>query len=192
MVARVEEMAGVIQVGERIEEEQLTVLPLSWRRDQGIGEVGVLKEEVWEAVDTELAACCVTSPTMALSDAYEAMSDDLTRMLEAIRLPHDCAGVAVGAGGRMVGLEILGCASLWRRHQARILRSFGLDALRARKPKRRPRRETAERLIRHLKDLPDTTVPSPGLGTQHRMRGRHLTASALEVEGRIYHLSVIA
>ena len=146
---------------------------------------------VWDDVHEDLVAHEAVSETSALADAYGKVSESLEEMLKDIELPDDCTGVAVAVGGKLVGLELLGSASLWKRHEARILRSFAFDALGAHKPKRRAGRATVAKMIRQIAALQDETAPSPGGGTQHRLEGENLIASSVEAGGHIYHLSAM-
>ena len=147
--------------------------------------------QVWDDVHEDLVTHEAFSATSALADAYGKVSKTLTGMLKEIKLPDDCVGVAVAVGGKLVGLEMLGSISLWKRHEQRILRSFAFDAIGVSKPKRRPGRAAVAKIIQQVASLQDETAPSPGAGTQHRMEGENLTASSLEVAGHIYHLSAI-
>ena len=52
-------------------------------------------------------------------------------------------------------------------------------------------RARVEKLIYQITSLGRQVAPSPGSGTQHRMEGENLSASALEVADHIYHLSAI-
>ena len=156
--------------------------PRNMQSDQG---------QVWDDVHEDLVTHEAFSATSALADAYGKVSKTLTGMLKEIKLPDDCVGVAVAVGGKLVGLEMLGSISLWKRHEQRILRSFAFDAIGVSKPKRRPGRAAVAKIIQQVASLQDETAPSPGAGTQHRMEGENLTASSLEVAGHIYHLSAI-
>ena len=147
--------------------------------------------EVWDQIEEEFAAQGAASETRALRDVYEHAADRIDPLLEAIRLPQDCTGVAVAAGGKLIGLEILGSASLWRRHEKRILRSFAVDALQGSEVPPTLDGSTVKTLLDRIAELPETTAPSPGVGTQRRMKNDDLLVTAIEHAGCVYHLSAI-
>ena len=167
--------------------------PRSFRSDQG---------DVWSEISAREHRAGAVSRTAALHDLYARESDDLAAFVRAFPCPPRASGLAVGIGGKLVGLEVFDapetCAAQW----ARLVEgaaSAHLDHRRAVAAKaiptpghRHPDQAALGRLLeRSTNALADAVVSaSVGEGSDIRLAGPRVTGSALVRGDRVVHLEL--
>lgn len=150
--------------------------------------------EVWSEIEHLHCAAKTSesSPTRAMQDAFRERQrelDDFTRDLPY----HDgqCGLLAV-VGDRVEGVDLVSLPAAYARLHRRLAESHAMDFLFRRqlaKPKPldldAPARFLAEAAKAH-----ESQHPSPGLGTDHRLRFRWGHGAALRVDETVVHLAL--
>jgi hypothetical protein len=165
----------------------------AYRADQGA---------IWAEISDKESRAGMSSPTAALHDLYEAEAGDLDRLVRAFPCPAGAAGMAVGIGGRIVGLDLFDAPSTMERQWTRLVESAAsafLDHERAVKvgALSEPRRAYPDdgalgrMLDRASAALDDAAVePSVGEGVDVRFAGPKVHGSALIRDGSEVHAEV--
>ncbi len=155
--------------------------------------------EVWNEIES-LHFCAGTSgssSTRAMRDAYEAHQKDLDAFKEAFPCEANQSGLLAIRNGRVEGADLLSQPAVYRKLHDSLVQSYAMEALV--RPNEKKEKESAEetnpttRALEFLEGAlgcADSTHPSPGLGTDHRLSGDHLRGSALVVDDTTVHLAL--
>ncbi len=149
--------------------------------------------DVWEGVAAMAADLNVKSETGAMRDVYARMAPDLTDRLRPFTPVAGQRGFAVGSADGVLGVEYLSQPRAFARVFSKLLRSYGLDALR--RENRAEARLNPEHARRFIMAAVDQTVQSydaVGYGREHRLAGRGVEGSALTVDGILIHMSLLS
>lgn len=170
-----------------------------------VGPDGFMADQgaVWNEIARRQVRSGVHSTTAALHDVYEMEATDAREFAEAFPCPTGAAGLAVGVGGRLIGLDLLADPSALRRRWRRLVEgavSATLDHRRAvalgvapTTRHRYPDPGGLERMLGRARTaLKDAAVgPSVGRGTDVRFAGERVRGAALIVDDRLLHLELL-
>ena len=87
-------------------------------------------QEVWDEVQACLADTVVQSDTSSLTDALEAAEEKLREHCKRTVLPDGAAGVLVGRGDRIVGMDLFDSPKTLKMLWDRLSDAYLFDALR--------------------------------------------------------------
>ncbi len=174
--------------------EPQAVRAMRYRSDQGA---------VWEEVARTQVQMCVSSPTGALTDTFEAGRDKLEQMLHKLAFEphpaddglhhvHRAVGVAVFLGGEFVCLDLLRPGRRFELLYAKLLRGYALEALlrKSRAPKGFDPEAATLRLFAELLEAGLTEHSAADLGTDLRLEGSQITGSGLVWQDELIQLSL--
>ncbi|MGA2260034.1 MAG: DUF6569 family protein [Acidobacteriota bacterium] len=155
--------------------------------------------EVWNHINEKFSRFGSSSPTSAMSDIYEQQSVRLEDYVRSFTPAGDQVGAVFAIGGDVVGLELFDSPETLQKLFAKLLRSYGLDALdRARSDSAEtrsypiPTKAKASAFLRKVTKAKEEEFPALGEGQDLRLTGPRLTGAALAVDGRVVHLSAFA
>ena len=155
--------------------------------------------EVWNHINEKFRKFGFSSPTSAMSDIYEQQSVRLEDYVRSFAPAGDQVGAVFAIGGDVVGLELFDSPETLRKLFAKLLRSYGLDALdRARSDSAEtsaypiPTMAKAAAFLQEVTKAKEEEFPALGEGQDLRLTGPRLTGAALAVDGRVVHLSAFA
>jgi hypothetical protein len=146
------------------------------RSDQG---------RVWHEVSELHTRHATTSPTGAMSDAYQMRKPDLDAVLAAFPLQDGQQGMLVLHGARVVGLDLVSRAPQYAELHDKLLRSYAFETLVA--GGEPGDRAVADAFLERIADLPGRRYKSPGLGWDVRYEGGGVLGSALTYRGHAVH-----
>jgi hypothetical protein len=152
---------------------------------------------IWEQVDETLAASQADAPTASLHAAFAADFTDESKSIRPVieelvavgPLP-DQAGVVVAAGGRCLTAELFDCHETLTAYWPTIVLASALDMPSKRAP--RPSIADALRFVRRVARAQETSNPGVSLGRERHFIDAKVVAQALEYDGSLVHLSVLA
>ncbi len=122
--------------------------------------------EVWDDVSECLSAMGVQSETASLTDGYEANAETLGGLREQLDLPKDAAGLLVGRGGKIVGMDLFGSSQTFIQMKQRLLDAYLLDGLR-KKPRSQPTKPAkARQFVNKVAGAASPRLPSLGEGVE--------------------------
>lgn len=145
--------------------------------------------KVWRNIERFKDELNSASPTNAMSDVYEFHRhnlDDITRGFPT--LEGQC-GVYVLLKGRFSGMEFVSDPRMWINLQAKILRSYAIDAIRLKEDGLSAPDEKPD-LFALLKDTEFDSFKGVGLGDEIRLSSSGISASALIYKEKPAHLCV--
>ncbi len=145
--------------------------------------------EVWDEIDKLQQNMQMPSPTAAMADVYNGSRHRLEDSLVRFPLLEGQCGIYVMLKGRFVGLDLVSSPEVWRHLHAKIVKSYGMDALRFREPGY-PADIHPPDLGELLSDLNFSVFPGIGLGEELRVEKPGITGSALVIDDEIIHLSL--
>jgi hypothetical protein len=158
------------------------------RSDQG---------RVWDDIRDKSTRFSVASETAAMSDIFAQESDNLQDYVGSFSALEGQSGAVFVIDGQIVGLDLFDSAETLKKLFAKLLHSYGLDALdRARsKPPKKKRRCTSTEVEAFLKSVSEAKMeefPAVGEGVDIRFSDRNITGAALSVDDHVIHLSAFA
>jgi hypothetical protein len=150
--------------------------------------------EVWDSISAKSASFAVASDTSAMSDIYEKEGTRLEDYVKSFSVKAGQTGALFAIGGRRVGLELFDSGDTLKKLSAKLLRSYGLDALdhAMSKPSGKEANCTtaeADAFLKNISDAKKEEFAAVGEGVDIRLSGPKLTGAALAVDDRIIHLS---
>jgi hypothetical protein len=152
------------------------------------------QSRVWDSISAKSARFAVASETSAMSDIYSKEELHLDDYVKSFPVREGQSGALFAIGGRIVGLELFDSADTLRKLFAKLLRSYGLDALdHARsKPSGEEKpctHDEANKFLARIAESKSEEFPAIGEGVDLRLSGNNLTGAALAADNRIIHLS---
>ncbi|MFQ5511435.1 MAG: ARPP-1 family domain-containing protein [Candidatus Krumholzibacteriia bacterium] len=148
---------------------------------------------VWNKVRAASMLHNVDSPTGAMHRIYESdhVRKPLDELISGIEVPEGTRGVVVAIGGRLVAVELFEHGKVFARIWPRILRSYALSALHAKK-RVPPSVETAESFVSRPRKGAWNATPSVGMGEDVRWDEKDFVASALVWKDRFLHATMFS
>lgn len=154
-----------------------------YRADQG---------ELWKEVARQQQALGAFSPSMAMSDTFEAREQQVGEYREKLAYVEGAAGVAVAVGEKVVALDLFDKPATCRKVWDRLLSGFVLDALEAAEDRQQAEVADVERLLEAAGGTSWEPADPVGEGEEHRAEfGQAAHASALSLGGALVHGSVV-
>lgn len=148
--------------------------------------------EVWAQVDGLMNDMGLASPTHDMHDAFEAKEHELRDLDRELPRHANQRGALFGIGARMAGLDLFDRAATFAAYRAKLVRSYGMEALAGRADGNRTDLHDAARFLDFLGMASTESYPALGLGEDLRLRTAGITGAALALEGRIAHLCAFA
>ena len=149
--------------------------------------------EVWDHIREKLGSLGARSASSAMSDAYESRSQSVEDIAGKLAALPEQRGALFAIGSRVEGLE------LFDRHESlvtllpSIVRGYALDAVVHEGPAAAgPSMEEASRLLHAVNVARVQRYPAVGLGHDLRLESEDAFGGALDVDGRVIHLSAFA
>ena len=144
------------------------------------------QQTVWRDVDTYLEHTRVVSRTASLADAMEVRATGVQRCVAAIPLAPDQVGFAAVRGDGLVGMDIFGSPSLFRRAWPKI--ASGLLAEVFSGPSRRGGgASVALRALAAAAHAPQLRQAAPGCGETIVAQADGFTMGAIAYGDELYH-----
>lgn len=151
------------------------------------GEAASDQHAVWQEVSRSLEAVDVRSKTASLTDGLAAAA----AQREMIALPPNTAGIAVGCGGQVIGLDLFDSPETFRLQWERLAQAYFFDALqRARVRDSTPSSLSVREFLGSATNRARAHSPALGLGEELEISGDGLVGTALLYGGRLCHLAV--
>jgi hypothetical protein len=142
---------------------------------------------VWEDVSRKFQGAGAISATSAEADFYENRRDRLEDMRATLKSRPRQIGVAVGIGGRLIGVDLFGSQRLYASLHDKLLKSYLLDAIDVEGSATPPSRAAVSLKIKSLFVGEPTRFDSPGGDESFRWSNRHGCAAALVSAGKCVH-----
>lgn len=148
------------------------------------------QSKVWSSVREKLSTFKVTSMTKSMHDLHTALEDEVNRYLEGMALPNNTIGFIASAGDEILGLDIFGSSSLFRKLKKKLIMSYALDGL-EKIDKSTSLLDTGllNRFLESLKEMKFKTFPSVSLGKELRAKNNKAVARALTYRRSLIHLA---
>jgi hypothetical protein len=144
--------------------------------------------EVWSAIAEHEASLGARSGTSALNDLYSTRSSDIERWVEAFPAEPGQVGLLAFLGDRPVGMDVIGCHSLYARVHRRLLAGSVMDALAAWDARGAPGGEEAQAFLDRVREARRVDSPTVGAGRYGVLDGSVIGGELTEA-GTVVHLS---
>jgi len=176
----------------------------SYRSDQG---------RIWQSVHAKLEAMEVRSPTANMEEAYRTHESSIQDYTNSLPYPEGACGVVAAIGGRIACADLFDSAKTLAKLWFRLVSSYAMDALEAKRL--RPSRVNSsvahpasqstdtktgnstvvtEKEACEFLQIPEgaeiEAFPSPGLGSNVRIRHARRSGHALVYEGVAVHAAL--
>jgi hypothetical protein len=156
----------------------------SKRSDQGA---------VWGDISSKFAKFRSSSTTSASGDLFEEQSIYIEDYVKSFSPIMHQIGAVFALDGEVIGMELFDSAETFRKLFAKLVRSYGLDALSSRKGEGDdgpvPSKTEVAAFLKSVADAKVSTFVGVGEGEDLRLEAEGLTGAALEVDERLVHLS---
>jgi hypothetical protein len=151
------------------------------------------QSDVWGEIDRKMRRLGADSPTAAMSDMYGRHRNVMDAYAGAFRPLEGQLGALFAINGRAVGFDLFDSAETLSRLLEKLVRSYALDALDHRtEPTSQSAGESALALLESAASANVEAYPAVGLGRELRLQGNDVVGAALEVDGRIVHITAFA
>ena len=148
------------------------------------------QSEVWAEVAACHSAFSVESPTGAMDDSYERMTEKLKGFVGKMEYPNGASGLAVFINGELVGVEFFEHPEILKKVWESEVESYAIDAMRMRK--KRKAKVPAEGQINQCWEAIRTGLTNPresvGAGYDIGIETEGLVGSAVVKDGKVVHL----
>jgi hypothetical protein len=147
---------------------------------------------VWREVGLLHAIFGVSSPTAAMSDAFDSYQDRIASYRQNLKYVPGAAGIVVAIGGRTMSVDLFDkpttCEKVWDR----LLSGVVFDALEAEPTEQAVSASEVEQLLSAMSDFGWQPAPAVGQGDEYRSESKRGDyASALVVDGVVVHGNVV-
>ncbi|MDF1554069.1 MAG: hypothetical protein P1P84_13450 [Deferrisomatales bacterium] len=157
----------------------------SRRADQG---------QVWEAIEEKLELFQTASPTLAMGEIYEQQRHGIEGYLQGLPTVDGQVGAVFAVNGEVSGVDLFDCSATLAALWPKLVSSYAMDALGtggrygdAPDPDA-PRKATAA-FLDAVSAAKVERFPALGLGEDLRLQASGVAGGALQVDGRVVHLS---
>ena len=153
--------------------------------------------QVWDDVDAVLDALQVPSPSRSMNDSYATLSGDLDVYANAFSLPGSSVGAVVLHNNRVLGLELLSDPTLFAAVWPKILKSYAVEAIVAKRGPTLARSNDSDpafdlaRVQTFMSAVANCSIDSHraiGLGEDIRLSCEIVVGAALQFREEFVHL----
>lgn len=146
--------------------------------------------EVWDEVDQHLDEMHASSPTSSVTDGYQQAEEKTQTFREKLVLPDDAAGVLVGSGDTIIGLDFFHDAGIFKDCWEPLAGSYFNQA--AFDPRRRAKTDpqVAHGFLNRISQTVNLCDPSIGLGNELMVREASIYGTGVWYEDTLCHLAV--
>jgi hypothetical protein len=153
----------------------------AWQADQ---------HAVWAHIAAKSERLHAPSQTQAAAAMYERAQQSLDDFVRAFEPAPLQVGAVFGIRGVIAGLEVFDSPDIWRKQAAKVIRSYGLDAVDS--DAIADHRLSAREFVEAIASLPVRESPALGLGTDVRLEGPDIAGAALMHDCRLIHAVAFA
>ena len=157
------------------------------RRERGSAESD--QGEVWDEVARNLDQLAAPSPTVSLTDGFEARQEQLEALRQVLKLPAEAAGILVARGKQVIGMDLFDAPATFQALWRRLGDAYLLEALHGGGKPRKTGPKVAQGFLHRAAACATLRTPSLGLGEEMEIRGEGLVGAGLIFDGRLCHLS---
>jgi hypothetical protein len=151
------------------------------------------QSEVWREVSRQMDSLACMSPSMAMSDTYDAMRERRETVQSQFDYVEGATGVAVAIGGVVVAIDLFDKPATCRKAWRRLLSGYIMDALEPGQSAGRANVEDVKRMLAVLGSADWRPSPAVGEGEEFRADvGSDTHASALYLGDSVIHESAFA
>jgi hypothetical protein len=145
--------------------------------------------EVWSDIEDKFSAMAADSPSMAISDLYEAARAPIDDYVRAFEPAPDQRGAVFAVDERIVGLELFDAPATFAKLFEKLVRSYAVDALERPGEAAVPPEDAARRFIDRIRAAATDRYPAIAEGEDLRLSAPGLAGGALSVGDRVVHLA---
>lgn len=153
------------------------------------GEACSDQSEIWETIRSNLADVQVHSETQSLTDGLAWCQQQIAADRESLQLPAEAAGVIVGRGDRIVGIDLFDSPATLAVFWPRLSDAYCFDALRQEAGQPETPRDRAAEFLAALGQHAKPRAESLGLGDEWEIQQNELVGSALVYADKLCHLA---
>lgn len=146
--------------------------------------------KVWQEVERKLASMGSSSPSESLYQAYEDRAEETRRLIDRLRVPADCSGVAFAFGGRIAGVDIFDKPSTLAKLFPKLVEAYAIDAMESPGESAPVTRESVEAWLRGVKGAIGEPFDSPGVGRDLRLESPEHVGAGLLISDKPVHVEL--
>jgi hypothetical protein len=144
--------------------------------------------QVWDAIEEHSAKLGSRSETGALNDLFATRADDVERWASEYRPAPEQVGLLAFLGGRPLGMDVIGCRTLFARLHDRLVRGYVMDALGSGTRGRTVSRDAAQAYLARVSAARRVDSPTVGAGRYAVLAGEVIGGELTDGD-RLVHLS---
>jgi hypothetical protein len=155
---------------------------------------------VWGEVGERMRRSAAYSPSGAMRALYRTpeRAKKLKETMDGLQRPDGALGFVAALGSDVLGAELFTDEALADAYWEKLARTYAVEALDAGEPSTKAATETPDeapnaheaRLLEQALAAEIAVHPSPGLGTDARLVGNHVSGAGLVYDGSVVHLSL--
>lgn len=148
------------------------------------------QQEVWKEITRKQSSLRITSATRAMTESFKKQEEELSFYKE-YSPQDDQIGFLAFSNLGFLGAEIFGSVALFHSFLAKLLISYGLDALEHRFGEGTSNAITPLKVMKAIKTARLTPHETPGIGEELRGLTRTLVLRALLLSRTVVHFSIL-
>lgn len=157
------------------------------------GEYSSDQRMVWDEIRTLQDKNAIHSPTSAMSDVYEAKSDDLDNYIKTFKPVEGQNGLMVFVNGEIIGLDVISSASAYEILHKKLIKSYALDSMVHNQDeylKPDIDLDITRKFIEEIITSEETKNKSVGYGSDYRFASDSYVGSTLVFNNEVIHVSI--
>jgi hypothetical protein len=160
-----------------------------------VGSFASAQGMVWDEIDAKFDRMAAEpSPTMALSDLYEAHQATSEDYLKAFHPVDNQIGLVVFIDGEVAGVELLDKFETFRKNHEKLVQSYVMDALETSgsvvKDRSKPSKTKATKILESAARATVEKRESVALGEDVRLESKDVVGSGLAFQGNVLQLTL--
>ncbi len=161
-----------------------------------VGSFASAQGMVWDEIDAKFERmAAASSPTMAMSDLYEAHQETSGDYLKAFHPVDNQIGLVVFIDGEVAGVELLDKFRTFRKNHEKLVQSYVMDALETSgnvaKARSKASKAKATKLLESAAKATVEKRKSVALGQDLRLDSNEVVGAGLEFETQILQLTLV-
>ncbi len=146
--------------------------------------------DIWHEIHRKQAKMKAESPTGAMNDIYRNYDKDIERIVSGIEHIPGQAGVAVFINGGFACMDLFDTPEILKKIWSKLLSSYAMEALEYLNEERLTEKPDINKVIKAVSESRFQEYPSPGMGTNIRIKGEKIIGAGLFYEQWLFHLSI--
>jgi hypothetical protein len=150
------------------------------------------QSDVWATIDAKAARLGIRSGTSAMSAMFERHVVPIEKYNDMLQATPGQVGSVFLVGGEFAGLDAFDSDTTYAKLHAKLVAGYAADALEVSRVSTAITSRLVDEFLDRVTEAPTEAFNVTGAGRSVRLASRTVAGAALELDGRLLHLSAFA